>query len=482
MPRPLIIAFENGCLPVVEELLEDSPANAITKAEARAIVALKGENILAMWNGENQSKIDTNKWVKLYDDQLYLGRYIGLISVGDLSLEIRPKVENKDKTGKSEFDVPLAPFLLFNLDHDDDAFLPTIGYGASGSMDHDFFDRHARQYIVALGKEISFGLRCGYTETESEVPCLRGRIAFERLAEVTTLRPHLLPCRFDEFSPDTLHNQVLKQALTTLVRRISNSELRNLGESLLLQLEYVSDTNYAWGEIKDLETDRFNARHDKLLRHAKLTIKSHFTFARSSNQKNNDAPHGFVMLWDIERLYERHAFKLLSKAIPDHVGTVVEKPARKYFLTESRNDFELQPDLAVISKDGRVILVVDTKWKTYGDNLAEVKKGDAYQMLAYANSLRERDTPPPPVVLLYPSGEPSPPKINTFTNLGSKFLVCSLPLNIKEGADGKVDYHDVDFEKIFGSELCAECQIAGFTSAVAQVKPATRTKRKKKAV
>lgn len=454
MARQPIIAFENGCLPVVEELLSESPPNAITRQEARAIVALKKEKILAMWNDSGQSDIDTNKWVKLYDDQLYLGRYIGLISVGDLNIEIRPKVENSLKTKRREFDVPLAPFLLFNLEEENEALLPTLGYGEAGSIDNDFFDRHARQYILSLGKEIAFGLRSGYTEVDAEVPHLRGRILFERLSEVNTLRPHLLPCRFDEFSPDTLHNQVLKQALSTLVRRITDPELRSQGELLLLQLELVSDTNYTWNEIKDLEAGRLQARHDKLLRHAKLTIKSHFAFARSSNQKRNDAPHGFVMLWDIERLYERHAFKLLSKAIPPEVGKVVEKPSGKYFLTESKEDFELQPDLAVISPDNKVLLVIDTKWKTYGDNLAAVKKGDAYQMLAYANSLREKDGVPPPVVLLYPSGDPAAPVINTFTNLGSKFLVCSLPLNIPEGPDGKVNYHDVDYAKVFGDELC----------------------------
>lgn len=476
MPRPPIIAFENGCLPVVEELLEDSPANALTRTEARAIVALKGEKILAMWNDKGQSDIDSNKWVKLYDDQLYLGRYIGLISIGDVNIEIRPKVENTHKTKRAEFDVPLAPFLLFNLEDDDEAFLPTLGYGEAGALDQDFFDRHARQYILSLGKEISFGLRSGYTESDEEVPRLRGRILFERLTDVITLRPHLLPCRFDEFSPDTLHNQVLKQALSTLVRRINNAELRSLGESLLLQLEMVTDTNYTWSEIKDLETDRFQSRHDKLLRHAKLTIRSHFAFARSSNQDANDAPHGFVMLWDIERLYERHAFKLLSKAIPPEVGKVIEKPSGKYFLTESRDDFELQPDLAVISPDDEVLLVIDTKWKTYGDNLAAVKKGDAYQMLAYANSLREKDGTPPPVVLLYPSGEASPPIINTFTNLGSKFLVCSLPLNIPEGPDGKVNYHDVDFIQVFGSELCAACRMTSDLTDATAAKPRKRRK------
>ena len=478
MTRRAITAFENGFLPVVDELTGNSN-DEITRDEARAIVKLKSKKILALWNKNKvtQCDIDSNKWVKLYDDRLYLGRYVGHISIYNLDLTIRPKVENNRKTKRDEFEVPLESFLLFVLDDEDEAFLPTEGFGGSGLLDQDFFNRHARQYILGLGKEISQGLRSGYSEIESEVPHLRGRIIYERLAQLTILRPHLLPCRFDEFSPDTVYNQILKQALTILLRKINSPELRNLGESLMLQLQTVSDTNYTWREIKDLEADQFHARDEKLLKHAKLTIGSHFAFARKSEQSNNNARHGFMMLWDIERLYERHAYKLLSRIVPPGVGRVVEKPAGEYFLTESRDDFELQPDLAVISNDNKVLLVVDTKWKTYGDNMAEIKKSDAYQMLAYANSLRKKDGEPPPVALLYPSGDPSPPTINTFTNIGSKFLVCSLPLNIKESPDGRVNYHDIDFTQIFGSEICKQC---GFTINPSKSVSASNTKKKKK--
>jgi hypothetical protein len=132
--------------------------------------------------------------------------------------------------------------------------------------------------------------------------------------------------------------------------------------------------------------------------------------------------------------------------------------------------------MAVISPDDKVLLVIDTKWKTYGDNLLAVKNGDAYQMLAYANSLRDKDGTPPPVALLYPSGEPSPPIINTFTNLGSKFLVCSLPLNIPEGPDGKVNYHNIDFNQVFGSELCAACRMTSDLTDATAAKPRKRKK------
>lgn len=478
MSQRSIVTFENGKLPIVDELNSEVQADSVTYEEAKAIVSLKYEPILAMGNGDEQL-VDPNKWAEIRNDKLYLGRYIGLISIGDLDIEIRPKVENTSKTKKDEFEVPLAPFLLFNLDDENEAFLPTIGYGEAGAIDSEFFDRHARQYILNLGKEISFGLKSGYTETEAEVGSLRGRIVFEKLAQVTTLRPHLLPCRFDEFSPDTLHNQVLKQALSLLVRRIKNPELRCLGESLLMQLECVSDTNHTWSEIKDLEADRLLARYDKLIKHAKLTIKSHFTFARSTNINQNDSPHGFVMVWDIERLYERHAFKLLSKVIPKEKGKVDKKPGG-YFLTKEKK-FNLQPDITVTNPNGDVILIVDTKWKPYGDNIKDVMIKDAYQMHAYANCLRKSDQPAPAVALLYPSGQPGEPILNEFTNLNSKFLVCSLPLDIKEDADGKIDYYSVDFTKVFGQEICKLCGITPKADYKEKMKPAyTRGPRKRK--
>ena len=291
-----VSACESDWLRVVEDLerhqLDDVAKDEATKpsrdyvavislAEARAIISLKNHKIVDDTGLRGKGAVDEQKWAKLYDGKMQLGRYVGQISVGELCIEIKPKIE-RGRVSESTV-VPFAPFVLFNTTKDAADTIPTVGYGAGGSINESFFDYFAASFIRQLSREVSNGLRSGYDEIDDEVPALRGRILYSRVPFVSMLRPHLIPCRFDNFSQDTVHNRILKQALTILTRRIFSPALRGQGEGLIAQMAGISDANFEWAEIKDIEIDRLQARYSELIKHAKLTIRSHFAFVGNAN-------------------------------------------------------------------------------------------------------------------------------------------------------------------------------------------------------
>jgi len=429
----------------------------ISLAEARAIISLKNQRIVDDSGLNGKGAVDEQKWAKLYDGKLQLGRYVGQISVGDVCIEIKPKIE-RSRVGERAV-VPFAPFVLFNTRKESADSVPTLGYGAGGAINESFFDYFAASFIRQLSREVSNGLRSGYEEVDEEMPALRGRVLYSRVPLVAMLRPHLLPCRFDDFSQDTVHNRILKQALGILTRRIFSPSLRQLGEGLISQLGHISDTSYEWEEIKEIEVDRLQARYSELIKHAKLTIRSHFAFVGKSVGLGSSASRGFVMIWDVERLYEVHAYKILAHNIAKGSKLMLYPKFCEYSLAEDKNGngvFNLEPDLVVCEESGKVVLILDTKWKNFEEK--GVVAADAYQMMAYAQCLRKgAAVDSAPVVLLYPSKDYASQAENTkntyvFKNLNSKLMVRFLPLCLPSEDSGLIDYYSTDLKKVLGPE------------------------------
>lgn len=469
----LISACESDWLHVVEDsdsldVLPDtdvrSPrlgrqfAGVITLTEARAIVSLKSQKIVDDTGLRGKGAVDEQKWAKLYDGSMQLGRYVGQISVGEVCIEIKPKIERLRSFERVV--VPFAPFVLFNTRKESADSVPTVGYEAGGALNGSFFDYFASAYIRQLSMEFSNGLRSGYEELDAEVPSLRGRVLYSKVPMVTLLRPHLLPCRFDNFSQDTLHNRVIKQALGILIRRIFSPELRRVGEELYAQMANISDANYDWSDIMDLEPDRLQARYAELIKHAKLTIRSHFAFIGSMDAGTNSASHGFVMIWDVERLYEIHAYKVLSHLIEEDSGLELLGKCNDYYLATNsagKGAFNLEPDLILRDDQGKVILIIDTKWKNFEEK--GVVTSDAYQMMAYAQCMRkDLGDNSPPVVLLYPSKDYASQADNekntyVFTNLKSNLLIRFIPLCLPVDGDGLIDYFSTDLDRVLGPDI-----------------------------
>jgi 5-methylcytosine-specific restriction enzyme subunit McrC len=468
-----ISACESDWLRVVEDLdqqqdsvlLDDEVSRpsrdyvgVISLAEARAIVSLKKQKIVDDSGLRGKGFVDEQKWAKLYDGKMQLGRYVGQISIGNLCIEIRPKIDHETEGAV----VPLAPFVLFTTAKDAADALPTLGYDSGGVINESFFDYFAGSFIRQLAFEVSNGLRSGYNEIEAEVPTLRGRVLYARVPVVTLLRPHLLPCRFDNFTEDTLHNRILKQALRILTQRVFAPSLRQLGEELMARLANVSDTNYEWVEIKDVDVDRLQVRYSELIKHAKLTIRSHFAFISSPQEDFiPKATRGFVMIWDVERLYEKYAQKILSHNIQKGSGLKLLEKCADYSLAHKHKKpvIRLEPDFILCDTDGKVLLILDTKWKNFEEK-NRVAREDAYQMMAYAQCLRKGlEADAPPVVLLYPSKNYVSSAENNkntfvFTNLESDLMVRFLPLCLPLDKNGLIDYLSTDLSRVLGPEVC----------------------------
>lgn len=484
-----IRAYENETLVIVEST-PDRTKNEISGNEADAIECLFEIDELG---------INESKWARrTRGNKLKLGQYVGLITVGDLSIEILAKVEKESDDGPK---TDLKKLIGLFLSDSEKPLFSAKSYELKGDHEPDILKHLVRNFFERVNKSLNFGLRCEYQTKEELHNNFKGRINFTQLATTTGKDPSQIPLVFEEFTQDTLHNQIIKQAVGILSRQRSlmqsERKLRTSAAGILDQLEHVSDKAYAYSEIAAEEADSLETNQAEILEFAKRVIAGNSPFIRS---KDTGKKMGFTMVWEMSAIYEKAIGIKLREYVktnlhPDcevvlqgKLGGDKERLSPGHtrwnsYLTHSTQEptftkdttpltgvFRLKPDIMILSPQNEVLAVLDTKWKNYSgaetikarrrlkrikDDQEEityknVSKEDAYQMLSYACAKKSgKGSPEPLVGLLFPSLNSTTPEELYFTNLNSRLQLCWVPVT-SDGLDS------FDLESILGAKAMEE--------------------------
>ncbi len=141
--------------------------------------------------------------------------------------------------------------------------------------------------------------------------------------------------------------------------------------------------------------DRTNTSWEHLLLLAKIFLQDH------QQKTHSGTTDGFALLFNMNDLFEKYVARLMKRALQNTGRNVVSQGGGTPCLFDQETKrFQTRPDLC-IQKDGRNILIIDTKWKNIEhpdiDPKYGVKQSDVYQLMAYSQLYNC-----PRVVLLYP--------------------------------------------------------------------------------
>ena len=484
-----ILAYENETLVIVSHA-PDRKKKEVTSEEADAIESLFEIEDL---------DINESKWARrTRGEKLKLGQYVGLITVGNLSVEILAKVEHESEGGpKTDLNQLIALFLRDS----NRTIFSAKSYDQRGVEDSDIFRHLVANFFDKVKHVLNFGLRCEYQAKEETAGNIKGRINFSQFAAMAGRSPGQFPCAFDEFTQDSLHNQIIKQAVTILSRQRAvirhDRHLQTSAAGILDQLEHVSDTHYSYEDIREEVADSLESRQATVLEFAKRVIAGNTPFIRS---KTGGRKLGFTMVWEMSAIYEKaigmKVQEYVKSRLPagcsvvlqgklakqdrssapghtswnSHLAHTTTQPTVEPGTAPPRGMFRLKPDIMILSPRNEVLAVLDTKWKNYSGvdiikarrrrrrtshepeetTYKNVAKEDAYQMLSYACAKKSgKDSPEPLVGLLFPSLSQLPPEELFFTNMDSRIQLCWVPVTT-DGLNG------FDLEHILGRSAMSE--------------------------
>ena len=320
---------------------------------------------------------------------LQAGQVVGILATPRTTLEILPKIDGKDGAVRAALVRMLAV-----------AWELPVADGELAALDtqrHDLLELLVGLFAGRLLAAVRRGLPHRYVAQEEDLKLLRGRLDITRQVTHLAVRPDRLACRFDELSPDTPLNRVLKAAVSRLAQLTrSPANARKLAE-LAARFEPVRSTADPLRE--PVRLDRTNTAFHDLHRLARLFLAGEWQSTAGGRAA------GFALLFPMNDLFEAFIGKSLQRAFASrHTVTVRLQDCRHHALSEKKIDkkdkplFALKPD-AVIEIPPDHPIVLDTKWKRLASHnkTLGVEESDVYQMLAYCRAYGAAR-----LVLLYP--------------------------------------------------------------------------------
>ena len=320
---------------------------------------------------------------------------VGVIVAKDCALEILPKIDTPGQTGAAatgHIRKRLIHMLAVALDM-------RIETGAITDLE---FQRETlleiliRLFTTKLTDALRHGMPRRYAGQVDDLPMLRGRLDVARQFTTLIATPQKLACRYDTLSENTPLNQIIKVAVTRLVRLARSIDTQQRLREMVTAYSEVSDVPVPALRWDQVIIDRTNARWKEIVDLARLLLGDRFQTTSAGMAA------GFSLMFEMNVLFEEYVARMLARALAGTGRHVVAQGGRLFCLRteDGRGLFQTKPDILV--KRGSVVeQVIDTKWKRIAARLDDPKQGvaqsDIYQMMAYGQLYQC-----PRLTLLYP--------------------------------------------------------------------------------
>lgn len=322
---------------------------------------------------------------------------VGILAAGDASLEILPKIDVTPGETTDHQNAAIRKRLVHMLAVALDLKIDLGVITDLAWQRETLLEILIRIFCDKLTEALRKGMPRRYITCEDDLPTLRGQLDITRQFTRHAVNPSRLACRFDLLSEDTPLNRIMKaavQRLARLSRRAANQQrLRELA-FVYADITDVPVSALRWDQVV---IDRTNRSWQELFAMARLFLQDRY------QTTTGGAGQGTAMLFEMNALFEEYVGRLIARALAGTGLTVSLQGGRLFCLSaqdSGRALFQTRPDI-LIRQGGRVVHVIDTKWKRISARIDDPKQGvsqaDVYQMMAYAQLYDA-----PRLTLLYP--------------------------------------------------------------------------------
>ncbi|MGI5951468.1 MAG: 5-methylcytosine-specific restriction endonuclease system specificity protein McrC [Brooklawnia sp.] len=301
---------------------------------------------------------------------------------------------------------------------------------AAESFDH-LHDLLAEILVRGVGSQVKRGLHRDYVPRSDELPTMRGRVNFTRTVAARSAVRGSLICEFDEYEPDTPHNQALKAVIVLLTRHGDVAAPRR--DALRRLLPYldavtpVAPTSIHW---ETLTYHRANATYRLLLGVCELVVRGLLHTQDDGNRKLTEWLSDDAM----SSLYERFVREYYTIHHPEfspRASTVAwdyetataigtdQLPAMRTDVTLRRGERKLIIDAKYYSRSMQV-----TQW-----GKATIHSANLYQLLAYVKNADVHRDGRVSGLLLYARTEAAPQPDLDVSIQGNRLGARTLNLN-----------------------------------------------------
>ena len=324
-------------------------------------------------------------------NRLHFASFVGVIQVGDLAIEILPKLDNEaTPVTKPKWQNALLQMLrqsgLLALEAAPEADLHLA--------QSPLVDVYLDAFLTEVERLTHAGLVRRYRVAEGNLYKLKGRIQFARQVRRNCIHRERMFTAHQVYDRDNIFNRILKCALSIIGNLALRASLVSRTAASQLWFEQVADAPVTADTFDRLHLDRNTERYRRALQLARFIILNYSPDLRGGHE------HVIAILFDMNHLFERFILVQLQRAashFADRRLRVTGQVSKRFWSSKM-----IRPDIVASFDDvaGSNAVVLDTKWKVPKDG--QPGDDDLKQMYTYNLHLGTRHS-----VLIYPRANAS---------------------------------------------------------------------------
>lgn len=308
-------------------------------------------------------------YYELFHRSIRFKNYVGVIKVGDLTIEVLPKCDRYDaEQDKNTWQNVLIDMLAISMQVE----AKTTTHADIHIREHTVLETYLSLFLNETATIVHHGLVKKYRTDESNQNALKGKLQIHKHVTKNIVHAERFYVSHQVYDRDNIYNSILYQALQCIKAISGSISLTKMCESLLLNFPECKQVSINEKLFDRLTYDRKTERYKTAIGLARIILLNYHPDIKGG--RNNI----LAIMFDMNLLWENYVYYMLKKACGD--AYKVKAQRKKYFWQpETGNRVSLQPDIVIKRKTDGNSIVLDTKWKYQSD----VSVQDLRQMYAY---------------------------------------------------------------------------------------------------
>jgi len=376
------LAFTNSVMQTIQVFEHESIYSYANKS-GRFVTSGQLDK-LYRFNDENGNKYFTG-----IRNGIRFNSYVGVIQVGNLIIEILPKIDkvkSEDDSSKKQWHNALLQMLAICKKIKIDSFYDAQLAFRNKSLLEIYF----KQYLDEIEGLIRLGLIKKYHLNSGNLFAWKGRMDFGKNIQQNLVHQERFYTHHQTYDHEHLINQILLYALNILKSLVNDSGLKDKTVRLLMSFPEIKSIPIQEFHFNQIQPSRKTVPYNQALMLAKMIILNYSPDISAGNENL------LALLFDMNKLWEEYIYRMLIRDIPVDYEIIYQDGQRFW---ENRT---IRPDLVIrhsLADDKKETYVIDTKWRIPENN--QPSDDELKQMYAY-NIYWDA----PKSILLYPEITP----------------------------------------------------------------------------
>jgi 5-methylcytosine-specific restriction enzyme subunit McrC len=322
-------------------------------------------------------------YYNLIDNGIQFKEHVGAIQVGDLTIEVLPKIDRKEDNSTQWHDVLLDMLKECRLTKPS----PT-GYANLKLRHNSVLDLYVEKYVIELEGLLHRGLVKKYKTDEDNQTSLKGNLKFAQHIQHNLNHAERFFVNYTVYEANHKLHQILFQALQVICEMSDRTVLSDRINTLLIQWPQNTIVRISPMVFESLPITRKTEPYKEALVIAKMILLNYHPDLRGGRDSV------LALMFNMNELWEEFIFGRLKLTEKHFNWKVTAQKSLKYWTGDSGTK-KLIPDIIIHEFDTGKNIVLDTKWKRPPNNKPD--DHDLRQLLSYKLYF-EGDT----AYLLYP--------------------------------------------------------------------------------